>query len=444
MVKMIARVPAAVVALAAILIRIPTAAAGDDGGPVWEGVERVVAVGDVHGDHAQFVKALRAAKIIGDSGDWIAGKTHLVQLGDVLDRGTDSRMVLDLLMKLEAQAAKAGGRVHALIGNHEAMVLMGYLGYLHPREPDAYGGLEAFRKAMGPDGIYGRWIRRHDTVIKINDVLFVHGGLSSEYAGRSLKEINDAVRSELEGKAKPEVTEDPDGPLWYRGLAGADGEALEKRIGPVLKAHGAARIVIGHTVTGGEITVRAGGRVIMIDVGMSGVYGGPAACLLIEKGKYFGVCPDGTRELPVGGAGKPTNFRGRAPSPPEGAAQCSLDGDGDRGLADGPALRRGAFLGAYDVFPLLQEDVRGALPQPVARELGLERRRVVLGAYSQIDHVALGHRHPERYFHVVGEREVLFRVAGVVERHGRLQDGERPGLASRRGGHKARQRAGRA
>ncbi len=302
------RRPSPAFALAILLFLVPGPAAAAEDDCSWSGIERVVAVGDVHGDHGQFVKALRSAKVIDDAGNWIAGKTHLVQTGDVLDRGPDSRPAMDLLMKLEGQAAKAGGRVHALIGNHEAMVLQGDLFYLHPREADAFGGLEAFRKAMGPDGTYGRWIRGHNTAIKINDTLFVHGGLSPEYAKRSLKDINDAVRRELEGKARPEMTEDPDGPLWYRGLAIPDEAELEKLLEPALKAHGAARMVVGHTVTRGEIAVRAGGRLVMIDVGMTRVYGGPAACLLMEKGKLFGVYPDKTRELPVKASGKPSSL----------------------------------------------------------------------------------------------------------------------------------------
>lgn len=282
--------------LAGVAIEAPIPPPVQD--PVWSGVERIVAVGDVHGDHDQFVRALRAARVIDADENWIAGKTHLVQVGDVLDRGPDSRKALDLLMKLEEQAARAGGRVHALIGNHEAMILLGDLFYLHPREAEAYGGLEEFRKAMGPEGRYGRWIRGHDTVVKINDTLFVHGGISPRYADRTLREINEIVRRELSGKKRPEMTEDADGPLWYRGLALASGEEeLNSLLEPVLRKHAASRIVVGHTATRGEISVRAGGRLVLIDVGMTKAYGGPAACLLIEKGKIFEVSPSGTRGL---------------------------------------------------------------------------------------------------------------------------------------------------
>ena len=80
--------------------------------------------------------------------NWAAGKTHLVQIGDVLDRGPDSRKAMDLLMKLEGQAADAGGAVHPLIGNHEAMVLLNDWRYVHPAEELAFGGAEAYRKHL--------------------------------------------------------------------------------------------------------------------------------------------------------------------------------------------------------------------------------------------------------------------------------------------------------
>ncbi|PYV37660.1 MAG: protein-tyrosine-phosphatase, partial [Acidobacteria bacterium] len=99
---------------------------------------RVVAIGDVHGDYEQFVAVLRSAKLIDSEESWSGGKTHLVQTGDVLDRGPDSRKVMDLLMKLEKEARRAGGWVHCLIGNHEAMNIYGDLRYVSPGEFAAF------------------------------------------------------------------------------------------------------------------------------------------------------------------------------------------------------------------------------------------------------------------------------------------------------------------
>lgn len=264
----------------------------------WKGVERIVAVGDVHGDYGQFVKTLQYVRVIDKSGKWIGGKTHLVQTGDVLDRGPDSRKVMDLLMKLEKEAAKAGGGVHALVGNHESMILYGDWRYVHPGESQAFGGADKYRAAMGPKGKYGKWIRSHNAVVKINDVLFLHGGLAGRYGTMSLDEINNGIRAGL--NAGGGMGRDKGGPLWYRGLAKHGEKDVAKQLEPVFKTHKARHIVIGHCVSD-RILPRAGGKVIQIDVGMSKAYGGPAGCLLIEKGVYYGVyAGKGAVKLDVG------------------------------------------------------------------------------------------------------------------------------------------------
>lgn len=213
---------------------------------VWTGVDRVVAVGDVHGDYEQFVAVLQSAKLIDEKLQWIGGKTHLVQTGDVVDRGPDSRKVMDLLMYLEQEAPKSGGYVHCLIGNHEAMNVYGDLRYVSPGEIAAFrtgksedirtaayerfrgdlakmpatpglaapdedrahwetqhpAGFMEHRAQLGPNGPYGKWISSHNTIIKIDDTLFVHGGLSEKYAGYSMDEINQRVRDELKDPEK--------------------------------------------------------------------------------------------------------------------------------------------------------------------------------------------------------------------------------------------------
>ena len=63
---------------------------------------------------------------------WAAGRAHVVSLGDLLDRGADSRKVMDLLMRLQGEAAAAGGQLHVVLGNHEAMNLLGDLRYVVP------------------------------------------------------------------------------------------------------------------------------------------------------------------------------------------------------------------------------------------------------------------------------------------------------------------------
>jgi hypothetical protein len=90
---------------------------------------------------------------------------------------------------------------------------------------------------------------------------------------------------------------DPIGPLWYRGLTRGRGRNLRQHLEKVLTTHGASRIVVGHTLTRGGVGVRLGGRVIMIDVGISRHARGLAACLLVEQGRWYEVRKGKRRKL---------------------------------------------------------------------------------------------------------------------------------------------------
>jgi hypothetical protein len=311
--------------------RLP--AAQDRGPGIWTGVARVVAVGDVHGDADQLVAVLKSAGLIDDQGNWTGAKTHLVQNGDILDRGPDSRRAMDLLMRLEKQAEDAGGYVHALIGNHEAMNLYGDLRYTSAGEYDAFRdqnseklrdaefhkehpadrakweaqhplGYFEHRQQMSPGGYYGKWISSHDTVIKIDDALFMHGGIGPKYVSMKIKEINQRMRDELKdptpARLQGGIATDQDGPLWYRGLAQGD-DSLDPLVEKIGKNFGVNLIVVGHTYANAAITPRFGGKVILIDIGLSRVYDGigKVGCLVIENGKPY-VLHRGTRlELPT-------------------------------------------------------------------------------------------------------------------------------------------------
>ena len=246
------------------------------------------------------MKTLRVAKVIDEKNNWIAGKTHLVQTGDVLDRAPDSKKAVDLLMKLEKQADKVGGKVHALIGNHEAMVMLGQWHYVHPGEIESFGGEKKFRETMSPTGKYGKWISGHNAIIKINDILFLHGGLSGQFAKKTLNEINDAIREGLKKKDGMGILNHPSGPLWDRSLALGGENEVARQLEKTLKHYGANRVVVGHTASTEGVFARASNRVIRIDVGMSSYYGGPAECLVVEKGVYYRVRhPKMKKRLPI-------------------------------------------------------------------------------------------------------------------------------------------------
>jgi hypothetical protein len=156
------------------------------------------------------------------------------------------------------------------------------------------------RLAWQPNGELGKWATSNPAVAKIGDSLFAHGGISAEYAKLPLADLNHrvAVAMALADDSANSVLTDPLGPLWYRGLTGADAdaEAERARIAPaakgprptidqeltmVLTAYGAKRIVIAHTPSLSGIAITNGGRLARIDTGISRYYGGPLSWLEI-------------------------------------------------------------------------------------------------------------------------------------------------------------------
>ena len=77
------------------------------------GPQRVVAVGDIHGEYEGFTSILRHAGLVDQQLRWNGGAARLVQTGDFVDRGAGVRKVMDLLMTLERRAR---GTIQALGG----------------------------------------------------------------------------------------------------------------------------------------------------------------------------------------------------------------------------------------------------------------------------------------------------------------------------------------
>jgi hypothetical protein len=316
--------------------------------------ERIVAVGDIHGAFDQFVAILRTADIIDNRNRWRGRKAVLVQTGDVLDRGPDSKKALDLIRKLEGEARRAGGQVYALLGNHELMRLVSDWRYVSQGETDAFktvdsadlreraltvfsteaekaakavgkpfdpaayreqfmkdvplGSLE-MRFAFDAKGEYGAWVRQRAAVARINGILFLHGGVSEPVSLMGCEGINAAVRKELQSLPVPLeqvaalFSAGETGPLWYRGLASQPEAPLAPTLDVILERMKARAIVIGHTtVLPGKITPRFGGKVIQIDTGMvNGEFypGGVASALELHGNKATAIYLDRREPLEV-------------------------------------------------------------------------------------------------------------------------------------------------
>jgi hypothetical protein len=321
----------------------------------WTGVEKIVAVGDLHGDYKNFVKILRGTKLINRELHWNGGKTHLVQIGDVMDRGPDAKKIFDLLIRLEKEAEEAGGKVHMLIGNHEEMNITGisfdFEDYVTVEQfisflPDKYKekkekdfikkkqkkalqrsssgsssgkDLMDFWKELRDDAIknskhparkqyfynfnktYGKWILDHNAVIKINDIIFVHGGISEEFSTWKLEDINNCARLELYAYRQAivyshplklnvrSIVYEPSGPFWYRGLARRNEKDFKDTVDKILDNLKAKYIIMAHTprlIESMDDMSRFDRRIWIIDTGISDAYGGHLSALIINKGKF--------------------------------------------------------------------------------------------------------------------------------------------------------------
>jgi Calcineurin-like phosphoesterase len=309
----------------------------------------VVAIGDVHGDFDDFVSMLQLAGLIDAQHHWTGDQTTLVQVGDLLDRGPKPREVMDLVISLEKEAPKAGGRVVPLLGNHEMMNIMGDLRYVTAENYAAYAdsnsaerqksayqeyvkwrsshaqllaelpqpmelteaewmarhplGFVEQREAVGPNGSYGKWLRFDSAKQGLVDQKVILPFFT-------LQEITAAVQAELSAERKSQVPSDQqkqarlvgflgygdwlsvrvDGPLWFRGYDQWSEEEGAAQIGKVLESYNAKRIVVGHTVQkGGRMRNRFGNRVFLIDTGMLSSYypGGRASALEIQDDAKF-------------------------------------------------------------------------------------------------------------------------------------------------------------
>lgn len=339
---------------------------------------RVVAFGDVHGAYTDWTAMLQELGIVDADLNWSAGTTHLVSLGDLIDRGPGSRQVVELLMKLDEQAEQAGGAVHMVLGNHEVMVMTGDLEYVSPAEFAAFAadetqeerdalfaqyrlfnpegeeavirqsfdaqypaGFIALRKAYSQQGTLGRWLIEQPFVIKVNDKVFMHGGIASSASENSLAELNQKVKTELKdfldsmdtlrtagvmpwyvdyhdrlpflnARAEEFVTANPetqadwfpaflqvfdaqkafvfsqDSPNWYRGTAFCHPYAESFNTERFLKKVGAKQLVMGHNPTRGDVQQRMDGLAIRLDTGMlKSVYNGRASALISEGGSDY-------------------------------------------------------------------------------------------------------------------------------------------------------------
>lgn len=258
----------------------------------FPGAERIVAIGDLHGDLASAREALKTAGAIDDQDRWIGGSLVLVQVGDQLDRGDDEPEILSLLERLSGEAARSGGAVHILNGNHELMNAVGDLRYVtedgmrdfanapippHVRIPphvpeEVRGRLVAF----APGSPLARKLAERNTITIVGETVFAHAGVLTNHVDYGIERINEEVRRFLLGESAslPDVVASEDAPVWTR-LYGGPNPSSDAcgELNAVLTALKVKRMVVGHTVQPNGVSAACDGKVYRVDVGLSDYYG---------------------------------------------------------------------------------------------------------------------------------------------------------------------------
>jgi len=320
------------------------------------GAQRVVAIGDLNGSHETLLAILRGLRLIGREEQWVARNTHLIQLGDLFNRGGGAKPAIELLLQLQKDAPARKSKVSVILGNHEVMTALGneaycsvdeYLSFatetqrrawpakvhkamrqiyrdhprggpilpLHPRL-DAWKinnvpGREAMRRALGPRGRLGRSLRKLPVALMVGQSVFSHAPLTPRWARLGIDGLNaeaqEAFRdapSFYRDLPKGSILESANGPLWNRSLVKSKSTRSRQQLQRSLDLLGARRMIVGHTMTrhikGGKdgiIKLCQRGKVVCIDVGLGRGRPRPRTALLIEDGAGYEWTPNGTRRL---------------------------------------------------------------------------------------------------------------------------------------------------
>ena len=144
------------------------------------------AVGDIHGE-ADKLRALHAAIL--DRIAFEKSPAVIVHLGDYVDRGPDSKGVIEQILALEAMFEGSPRiRVISLLGNHEDMMLDALVSEDSARWADGHGLATVVSYFGSPDSSskdwrnsvpkeHIAWMRNLPTIWRAGPYVFVHAGI---------------------------------------------------------------------------------------------------------------------------------------------------------------------------------------------------------------------------------------------------------------------------
>ncbi|MEU3721164.1 metallophosphoesterase [Streptomyces sp. NPDC031705] len=227
---------------------VPPETSGSGPGPLY-------VVGDVHGYLDELIRELQAQQLIDAECRWSAGNARLWFLGDFTDRGPDGIGVIDLVMRLSAEAAAAGGYCKALMGNHELLLIGAKRFGDTPVSSGA--GTATFQAAWLLNGgqrtdmerledVHLQWMSRLDAAALEDGHLLLHSDTTAylDY-GNSIEDVNDTIH-ELLNRNDADITWDLFRKFTKR-FAFRDEETGPQAVRELLSTYGGGRVVHGHS-----------------------------------------------------------------------------------------------------------------------------------------------------------------------------------------------------
>lgn len=280
---------------------------------------RLVAIGDIHSDINAMRQVFQLAGAINANDEWIGGELTIVQLGDMIGRSDDERQVLDLIFALQQQAEQHGGKLYALIGNHEIMGARVDNQAVGPNPFPAYEGMagldlsdprlehlqpnERHRgAALMAGGPYARRLAEWPTVLQLGSTVYVHGGVVPRWVEYGIDRINADVSAWLRGEEQFEPVssqrvDDSDRVMWARHFSSRVDSFDCQMLQLSLDLLGAERMIVAHT-RHPQITAYCDQKVWVLDTGMSRAYGGQIQALELINDEVTRILdPDGTINL---------------------------------------------------------------------------------------------------------------------------------------------------
>lgn len=244
-------------------------------------------VGDVHGHLDKLLRVLKTARLLDDRGDFAAGNPEGAELwftGDLMDRGPDGVGALELVMRLERQAAEIGSRVGMVLGNHDVL-LLAVLAFGRSAAGGKTLGFERDWRLMGGresdlrrvTGRHEEWLLDRPSMALVHGDLLCHADseMYLQYGG-SLPEVNAAIRKILESSD----------PLEWALLLDRFADRMTffrepRRAREFVSRFGARRLIHGHT----PISRMSG--VVASETAGPWVYA-DGLCVNVDGGLYLG------------------------------------------------------------------------------------------------------------------------------------------------------------